>query len=622
MATTSVYQDPDWMFVKNRFAELQWENQGAHTKIAEIEALRYYEDKIPLQPGEKRTNQTVRIGLTDEQIENIKASILANDPKAHFKPLRKKSGADANASKREGYWQEYLTTLLYPVHLLAELCDAQLMGYGILKSGLDMTKWDSAVRKRKRGESSEDHIDRVNGYKRQWGHPTESLTVSPLAIYCSPGVGSKIEEVIEYGFKAKSTVYKQYNLTDASLAYSTPAVMPTMPNNMNRPLAVGVDTSKYVEVYEYWNPEVYKVFVNGTEVHKQYEPSVKYWYVPGRASSSKDPDKTSMSVVENLRNNEPAINRILTRMLEATELLVEKRNTLEVPEGYVPELDEVMDETGKTTGQTIPRRWTFGAEYADALPAGAKLVDAYAGVDKVFEAMPMLQLLLQVVAQHGVSPLLKGISPGAAGSGYRDNSLYLMAKSMFKYIVDSLQACLSDFIRWHEWLIVNKIKQEVWCGPYSLSPADIADWPVDISVELKPNLPQNLIAEGEFWERQREAGNVSRRFVREVGLGIEQPDEMQDEVDFEQAYESLKPYLNMDVLAAVFGRGPLAQQATGGLVDPQGNPLQSQQSPSGETKNVSTTSGRTGGSTSGREVAGYATAGQSRQPSQAPGSTL
>lgn len=624
VTTTGDYRNPDWQYVSQILNDYRWELDGMHRKITEIEALKYYEDSISLGAEEKKTGQEVHIGLTAELLENVKAALLAENPVLHFEGLRDHIDAPNNASKREHYWQAHLAELMGGndrPNYISELVDSQLLGIGILKAAYVKSRWDATIRRKKRGETSNQHVERVNGYKKLWGHPTGCVITHPLNVFFRPGEGARLDEIVEHSYKPRHTVYEQFDLSNASIGETPSQAVRTsvqvgQPDQYVRGLPMGISTTNYVLVTEYWNPKCYKIFINGTQVYAEIgEPSVSYFICPGRTSSSPDPDKYAISVAESLRHNEPLINRLFTRMVEAAELIVNKRNTLEVPESYVPETDKDQD------GNTVTRTWSFTDEFAEALPPGAKIVDPFEGASQVYAAMPLLQLMLQITSQHGVSPLFKGISQGAAGSGYRDNSLYMMAKSQFSYLITSMQACLKAYIVWQEWLLVNHIKEKVWCGEDSLEPKDITEFPARITVEMKPELPQNLIAEGEFWERQREARNVSRRFTREK-LGIEQPNEMDLEVDLETMKEMLLPYLMQDVVGTVLGKGPMAPGS--GLVAADGKtPItsDSNQPPPPGTRNGTT--GSIGGPNgAGRqELAGRATGGQAQAPATPAGAT-
>lgn len=623
----SPYRRPNFMYVAGLLNTLRVELQGWHTKVAEIEALKYFEDQIVLNKGEVVTGQKVRSGLTSELMEQVKGALLAGKPKVHFVGHRQGREASLNQSKREHYWQDKIDKMFGgddAPNYISELLDSQLLGCGILKAAKDMSKWPKKAQYKKRGESSKDHIERVKAYKRKWGHPTSEVIVHPLTAYFRPGKGSRVEEIIEHGLKSKSSVYESYSLNtfgqevvDKS-QFQDIAAMPGQPDSYIRPMPMGMDSTQYVAVTEYWNPNCYQVYINQQLVYEELdeEVSVRYFIAPGRTSSSKDPDKWAVSIAEALRHNEPQINRLLTRMLEASELIVNKRLTLEVPESYTDPMEELEDGVSPK-----PKSFTFKDDSADALPAGAKVRDVYEGVEKIYEAMPLFNVLMSLAMSHGVSPLFKGISPGAAGSGYRDNSLYLMAKSLFNYIVVSTQRCLTAYVEWQEELLCYGIKTDVYSGQWSLKPSDVEDWPATITVELKPELPQNLIAEGEFWSRQEERGNVSKRYVREHGLNLEQPEEMEDEVDLEQLKELLKPMLAEQVISETL-QPPPQNPATTGLVGPDGKtPIQSGGA-GGPTPNPmgATSAGANGaGREIGQQMGGFATGGQGKQPSLQPG---
>ncbi len=623
MTSEYTYRRPDFNYVRTKLETLKQELYGFHVKIDEIERNKYYEDKSYLDKTKVVTGQQVRVGLTAELLENIKAAILAQRPIVRFKPLRNHKDAEANASKREHFWQDVMNRRLGGHNLpnyIAELCDGQLLGAGIYKAAKSLIRWDPKQLKKRRKESSQEHVDRVRGLKKRWGHVIGVQVCHPLVAFFRTGRGGEIEELIEWSYKSKLSVYEQYNLSDTQVNAAAAAGMTGMPTQWVRPVASGVNLTDYVEVFEYWNAECYQIYVNATLVYEECvakdgkRPSVSYFFAPGKASSSRDPDKWGISVAENLRINEPQINRQLTLMLEASELVTNKKLTLEVPESYTPEVED--DGAGGNRTKTF----TFRDDSADPMPPGAKIVDPYEGVEKVYDAMPLVQLLIQIANAHGISPLFKGISPGAAGSGYRDNSLYMMARSMFDYIIDSLEGCLTAELEWEEWCLTEHVDDECWSGEYSLDTSDIEDWPCEIIVELKPSLPQNLIAEGQFWEGQRQSGNVSRSYVRER-LGIEQPDEMQDEIDMEQLQELIKPRVLQDAMMAVFGPSPEQQQAQAesgsGLVGPDGKPIQS-----GAASGLTMPGAGQNGGGRGEMLqrgAGFATGGQPKAPTTQPG---
>lgn len=616
-------------YVFGLLQELQLEFEGLHTKMNEIDLLRHYEDNIKLAAGEKVSGLEVRIGATAELIENIKASLTANEPNVVFKQLREGDAAADNTSKRESFWSMFLRWIKRPDPVLVETIDSQSgLGIGILKGA--WYPWPKAERKRLKGESDKDFQDRITALKRKWGPPFSVINIHPLTFYFRRGPGNAMVETIEHSWKSKRDVFPAFGLDpDEDIKASSHALSEEVsqavasttgqPDQIVRSFPAGISAETMVLVTEYRREKmpnskgVYQVYLNGRLVYQEEgDPSVKYFVCVGRTTSSKDPDKFGISVAEGFRHNEPLINRALTRMGEAVELLVRKRLTLEVPEGFTPETDVGAD------NNPVPKTYTFTPEKSTALPPGSKVVDPYAGVEDVFGAMPWIQLLMQLMGQHGVSPIFKGEPPGAGGSGYRDNSLFMMAKSQFQYLIDSYSDCLIGLIEWLEGQLVTRARQEIWVGDVSLKPNDVREFPTTVEVHIDPLLPQNLIAEGQFWDRMHTQGHITRRTHLEVGLRMDQPEGEIKARMLEDLQELMKPVLYEDVLQTVGVLPPPQEQ----LVGPDGQPVQSQNG-----------GGASGGIPVGsegaqanivqmlQEMGGRTRQGQPRQPPEESGST-
>ncbi len=618
-------------YVNRLLDELKNETRGLHTKMNEIELLRHYEDPIQLPTGETPSGLEVRIGATAELIENIKASLTANEPNVVIQALRTGDTAEDNSSKREAFWGALLKWINRPVPVQAELVDAQAgLGLGIMKAAF--YPWPKKERKRLPNESDKDFRDRMRALKRKWGPPFRVITIHPLTFYFRPGPGNEIAESIEHSWKSKRDVYPAYGFdADAELtAYpqtldseiaEAVAATPGQPDQEIRSFPSGTSYESMVLVTEYRRERmsnskgVYQVYINGRLVYQEVgDPSCKYFFCLGRITSSKDPDKFGISVAESFRHNEPLINRALTRMGEAVELLVRKRLTIEVLDEFQPEM--VMGEDNNL----VPKQYKFQADKADTLPPGAEIKDPFAGVENVFGAMPFIQLLMQIMGQHGVSPIFKGEPPGAAGSGYRDNSLYMMAKSQFEYLIESYSGCLINLIEWLEGQLVSRVRQEIWVGDLSLKPKDVQEWPATIEVDIDPLLPQNLIAEGQFYDRMHTQGHIDRRYFLEKGLRVDQPEAMIRRRMLEDLQTMMLPMLYQDVLQTVGALPP--PQST--LVGPDGQPIQSQNGGGGG--GMIGGGGQDGGAQASivqmlQEMGGRTRQGQPRQPPEESGST-
>jgi hypothetical protein len=592
--------------------ELYLEFQTLHNKMVELEQIRYLEGVVPLGGSEKLTGLEVRTGMSNDLIEKIKAALTTNMPRAKFKNYREGDRAAKNAAKREKFWQECLENWHHPIPVLGECVDAQAgLGVGIFKGiYYPWPEW----RKKGKNEKDADYLNYVKGKKKEHGPPFILLTVHPLSFMPRFGVGNRLEESIEESYKNKRLMYGIYGIQDdehfdtlelcASEGVPTPRVQ-AMPS--------GKSTIGMVKVTEYVRnipgDTLRQVFIDDRLVLEEEDPSVRYFPILGRTTSSKDADKRGVSAADVLRHIEPVIDRTLTRMAEASDRVVRKRLAVELPEGSNDYLKPPRPGIGEDNNPEV-RTFEFDPEHATALPPGSKMVDPFEGVENVYGAMPFLQLVMSIASQHGVSPIFAGTPPGASGSGYRDNSLYLMAKSQFDYLVNNFQFGLASVIEQFETWVVTKVKRQVWCGPYSLSPRDIKEWPAKYEIEVEAFLPQNLMAEAQLYDTMWTKGHVTRRTVREKGLNMEDPELEERERYLEDLKSMAKPVLFQDVMRAT-GIIPPMSETQPQVLGPDGQPI------SGENTQVDGAGGKQDGAQA--RQAATVQQGTVKQPPRDPG---
>lgn len=628
---------PDAAYVTSYLKNSQRELEGLHKKVIEIEALRHGEDKIDLPSIRKRTGIEVHVLQLADMIESVKSSILAKVPRTRIKPIRSGDAAKANSSKREQWHDKWLERILDAIFDCVDSCVGN--GAGYLKGVY--VPWDPEELRQRPDENDKQYNRRVRAYKQKCGPPFAAVSPHILTMYPRLGVADLIVENLEHSWRPKVETYAKYRVDsdsdakqksrgelsraglkeyDENRAKMYGAVGTGQPEEILRPLPYGQDTTTMCLVTEYWNDSLYQVYVNRQLLYEEENPQVAYFIARGRTSSSKDPDKLGISVAEALRINEPTVNRTLTNIAEAVDLQVNPPLTVELPQGS----SDYWEPTIGANNNPTPREFTFTSDKAKALPPGAKVVRPYDGSEQAYGAMPFLQLLLQLMGQHGLAPIFKGMPTGASSSGYRDNSLYLMAAAQFNYIVRQIQKMLADYLTWMEDQIVA-LGVEVWLGELKMTPKDIEDWPAEIEVHLDPELPQNLIAEGQFWMEAAKEGFTSRRYATEHGLKIEQPEEVEDERRLEQAQEMLWPLVIQEAMNRLqIGApdapppAPALQDGSNGLVDQYGNPLAPSKPPApGGVQQVMGAQRENG--------AGPANAGPGRgasQPPNTPGTTL
>ncbi|KKL22933.1 hypothetical protein LCGC14_2430430, partial [marine sediment metagenome] len=164
---------------------------------------------------------------------------------------------------------------------------------------------------------------------------------------------------------------------------------------------------------------------------------------------------------------------------------------------------------------------------------------------------------------------------------------------------------------------VSRARQEIWEGDLSLTPKAIREFPVTINVDIDPLLPQNLIVEGQFYDRMHTQGHITRRTMQEKGLRIDQPEMETRGRWLEDLQEMMKPILYQDVLQTVGVLPPPESQ----LVGPDGQPVSSTNGNSGNMLG-----GAGGGDAQAniaqmlQEMGGRTRQGQPRQPPEESGS--
>lgn len=587
---------------------------GRHEKFKATEALRFYEDKIALATEERPTGIEIHLGLLADQCESIKAAILANAARVKFKPHRKGDAADKNSSEREEFWSAYLAA---NQQALSEFVDSVVsLGYGVLKGAY--SPWPVAPRRRPSKETAQDYLDRMKALKKQWGLPLVMLAEHPLTFFEVMGRGNKPVEAIQLSWKPRTEVYAAYGIADEKeLQARGAAAVSGYPDPSIQSLPAGIDTMFYCCTIEYWSKDWYQCYVDNALVFEEQNPGVCYFPAVGRSTISRDPDKIGIGVADHLRVNEPTLNRAYTRIFEGIELSVHKRLTVT--------LDASSPADAYLGADNQPRKYTYKTGEMEALPLGAKPIDLFAGVENVYGAMPAIESLLGLLGEQGVSPLLrKGVPPGAAGSGYRDNSLYLMAKAQFVYIVNAIQRAIADYIRWGEDQIQNRVQQPVYVDDMELAPSDIENWPCTIEVMLDPQLPQNRIAEGQFGADMEGKGYIDMRMMREDYLGIEQPDEIDRRRRLDMAKKLLEPMIVQEAVrrSGIPGFLNPPQQQASGLVGPNGEPISSAPPAPGGPGGVQQLMAGQNGGQGQLTPPGAERAGQQTQPHNTAGSVL
>src|SRR3989304_5577495 len=109
----------DWSGVSKLLGSLKTHWRGLHEKIAEVEALKHFEDPTKLQSEEKVTGLEVRVGLTADLIEQVKSALTTNRPRVKVEPYRSNDKAKKNSDNREAFWGAYLASINRPLPVIS-----------------------------------------------------------------------------------------------------------------------------------------------------------------------------------------------------------------------------------------------------------------------------------------------------------------------------------------------------------------------------------------------------------------------------------------------------------------------------------------------------------------------
>lgn len=621
---------PDATYVTRYLESMRFKTRGLKERIKQIEQVRYLEDPIQLSAEEVKTGIEVRIGATAEMGETIKASIIANIPMVHVEPGSDREGSQDNASKREHFWNRVLERLQSGTPELDRFVDAvSNLGVGFLKGYQD--EWPGEERIKRSDESYDEHLERVTALKRVWGPPVGAINIHPSAMYPRFGRGNKLTENCEHSYKPRVDVWRNYGISDKRDFYTKRlgkdildkevaqllVAQTGVPTPEERPQPYGWSGTTECLVTEYWMKDCHQVYIDRSLIYQELgSPGVTYIMALGRTNSSNEYDKLGFGVAELMSVNERAVNRGLTRMMEAMEVIVHPRNALELPaeSTFYLESDE---QEGENQGEARPFEIRFEADKAKAVPPGGKIVDTFPNAAQVFQGLQAIQVIMGVMNSHGANPLFKGVPTAANGSGYNNNSMLNSAKAQYQYIVNNIQMAYSELVRWWESRLVHT-GEKWYIDELELEPSDVTKWPAKVTVSITPNLPQDMMAKGTFWDRMFASRHVPRRVVREQGLDIEDPEAMEWEVMREDLRESLKPQLYLDVIAATQGPPPAPPQSM--------QPNESQELDPGQM-GIRDRGGTTrfqqngAGRDSGRTMAGLESGGQAQQPRILPGDT-
>lgn len=144
----------------------------------------------------------------------------------------------------------------------------------------------------------------------------------------------------------------------------------------------------------------------------------------------------------------------------------------------------------------------------------------------------------------GLPPIMRGDMPSAGAAGYLAAQLIAQAKTALAPVLDNATNCVSTMIKWLWWQVEHRFEEGVpiwWNGDSKgkgaswlwLKP-ELIDGRYDLTLELQPLLPVDKIQRQEASLNQVQAKAISMRRHREEGLGLEDPEEEEEQIATEE----------------------------------------------------------------------------------------
>ena len=528
---------PDKRYVDDLKQQLLVDFSGRDSLIRKLRRLRFMEESVDIPEAYRATAREVRTPICYEQVQRIVATLTVNYPVISVPPPGPGEENQRNSSKRERWINAALPRMeqeaergvfrMFVDNLVAD-------GQGVLKLVYKPEHWR---RYPGRSDFTDDQAfgEAADRFKKSAKFPFALRDVDPLSFY--PVFGEDgLEACLEITQRPRRLMARKFESISA-------------PERLGQPLPAeegSAGAGGTVEVVEYWDRWYYVLLVDGRRVRsgRHGYGQVPYFQASGEQSASRDPRYSGMSTLFAIRWLVPLLDSLLTMKQNAAFLYAYPTPFIRSPVGTPFE--------GGEDGRPQVVEWTPG-----------RMIPLYPGEDPGFVQWqgtpPDLDELISIVRglidRAGLASVLYGQGPGSDSSGYMVNQLINAAKVKYDPIVKSAEACLERLVGFLYQLLENKVGEEVFVwsrgdseqGWVGLSGDDIRGY-YACKARIEPLMPTDDIAQGMFGTNLVKAGLVSKRWAREEKLGISNPEDMAEEILWEEAIGS------QDVRSAMVGR--------------------------------------------------------------------
>lgn len=558
MARTRKNTKIAWPQVSNMLARARRTYQGRDEQIKEMRSHRYLERKVDVPKAYQKTTKEFRSPIAFDDVQRVVA-VLNSGPNLVRVPPQSEAADDLkNAQKRENFLGALLDAMNdemgYQVPHMAR--DAQAAdGLGIMKLMYYPQRYSTREGFPRLKQHNGDlalYEKAVDQFKRGATIPFGWRDVDPLRYLPVFGHDGKREFVIEVHSVDADAIALQYP-GKIDVDPQTGAVFPAGESVAVAQDATQTGASSSLELYEIWDRDKWSLWVEGSQLTNIQQSQgieldggknpfgrIPYFELPGLMTSAREPEKRHLSILYASAAVYDHINTLITEGLNITHLF--------------------SFPNWKRVGGMVP-----GLEDADQLKQREEFVtgviyDMQLGGDMQALGPPdmgrlweqVINMMLRVRDQVGLSSLTRGQGLGADASGYLFSQIAAAAQGIYGPLQRSGEKALSEMVQAIQWCIRNTLKTSVvletvgesgateW---HELGPDDIADY-YRAEVRTQPEIPTNAIARGNFAAAMNAAGLMSKRTGRDKYLDLQDPEAERQQLmweDFQRtpAYMSL-----------------------------------------------------------------------------------
>lgn len=546
--------------------------------IKQVREMRFMERDVYVPSAYQNSTVQIRTPLMNDLVQRLAGALSVNVPqiKVPPKPKGDQSEAQRNSSKLEKWTQAFLIEIEHQENdrlfyrFLDYLCGD---GHGVLKLIHKNEFWDELPELDEDGtvnpkEYLEERMEQKTGMKI----PFSLKVIDPLTFYPRYSEAG-LQDVMEISKRPRIYVAREFGISGWS--------------EENEPLlGQKVDTDNLnlqgdCEYWEHWTDKTVDYYVDGVwimGIDHGYD-RIPYFHAKGTQTSSRDPGKEGLSVGHQLLHLIPALDSLLTMktnsaFISAYPAFKRERDFGAPMRPDDPNFNEDMD------GNTASEEFEPGHIY-DGLPGESLEPIQLPGVGK--DVDDSIQVILGIIDKVGVPSVLSGNHSPNRVSGYAYSEMLNVSRTKYTTIIRNAAFAYEQMIKFLWWLIEHKIGEPVpiWGDAgedkenwLPLGPRDLKGY-YAVKVIIEPLLPEDDIAQGQHAAAMVQAGLWSKRYAREMKMGVAAPEDMEDEILVERAMEmpQLQMYLlmkalermDMDELAEVFQM--TAQMAEQSLID-------------------------------------------------------